>query len=185
MARDSNEVLIGPGTLYTAPVGTAYPADPSVAPSGTWIDIGYSEEGWSFNVGRDFADVEVAEEIDPLDILVTKRDIHLVGASAQGSLENLKIALGGGTITTLTAPNRKKLVPLGTSALDRVALLFRGNAPKVAGVAKVRDVQMPNAVSVGAIEMASKKAPDKTIIGMDFRLVKVSGTDIFTKIDLT
>lgn len=185
MARDSNEVLIGTGTLYTAPVGTAFPADPSVAPSGTWIDVGFSEEGWSFNVERDIEDVEVAEEIDPLDILVTKRDIHVVGACAQASLENLKIALGGGTITTLTTPNRKKFVPLGTANLDRTALLFRGKAPTVAGVAKVRDVQMPNAVSVGAIEIAAKKAPEKSLIAMDFRLVKVTGTDIFTKIDLT
>lgn len=186
MAKNSLEVLVGTGTLYTAPTGTAFPVDPSVAPSGTWVDIGYSEEGWSFNAEVTTEEVEVAEEIDPLDILATKREIHLIGQAAQVSLENLKLALGQGTVATAAGPPAtKSYVPGSTGDLARVALLFRGKAPTVAGVAKVRDVQMSFAVPVGAVELASKKAPEKQLIGCDFRVVKVTGTDLFKMIELT
>jgi hypothetical protein len=184
MARNTLEVLIGTGTLYVAPEGTVFPADPEEAPSGTWRDVGYSEEGWSFNVERDVEDVEVAEEIDPIDVLATSREIHLVGEAAQSSLENLRVALGGGTITPDAGPPATSTyTPTGTDTLTRFALLFRGKAPTVGLQANVRDIQMPHVIPVGAVELAAKKAPDKSLVGMDFRVIKVTGDDIFTIID--
>lgn len=186
MPKNTLEVLVGTGTLYVAPTGTAFPADPSVTPAGTWVDIGYSEEGWSFNAEVNVEEVEVAEEIDPIDLLATAREVHFVGQAAQASLENLKTALGGGTIATAVGPPAtKSYVPAGTGTLTQSALLFRGKAPTVGGVAKTRDVQMAYSVPVGAVELAAKKAPDKQLIGCDFRLVKVTGTDLFKFIDLT
>lgn len=187
MARSVNEVLIGPGTLYTAAKGTAFPADPSIAPAVAWSDIGYSEEGWSFNTDRSFEDIPVAEEIDPIKILQSAREMHLVGASAQAIIENLKIALGGGTITTIAGPPAaKKFEPAEiTDAPVEYALLLRVNGPEVAGVVKKRDIQVPRALSVGAIEMAHRKAPDKTLLAMDFRLIKPDTGKIFTILELT
>lgn len=186
MAKNTEEVLIGTGTLYVAPLGTAMPADPSVSPNVAFVDVGYSEEGWALTVERDVEDVEVAEEIDPLDVLATGRETHLVGQAAQASVENLKIALGGGTIVTAVGPPAKKTyTPTGTGDLTRFALLFRGKAPSVSGVAKLRDVHMPVAIPVGAVELANRKAPAKSLVGMDFRVVKATGTELFTIVDLT
>lgn len=186
MARNTEEILMGVGTVYTAPVGTAFPADPTAAVGGSWLEIGYTEEGWHLSVERDTEDIDVAEEIDPVDIVATSRESHWVGNSVQGSLENLKLALGGGTITTVAGPPaRKEFVPSGTDVLDRVAVLFRGKAPSVAGVAKVRQIDIPVTVPVGAVEIASRKAPAKTSIAMDFRIVKATGEDFFKITDLT
>ena len=66
MARDPLEVLVGTGTLYAAPLGEAFPTDPTTAVAGNWEDVGYSDEGWSFVADRTFEDVEVAEEADDL-----------------------------------------------------------------------------------------------------------------------
>ncbi len=182
MARDTTEVLIGTGTLYLAPTGTAFPADPSAAPAGTWVDIGYSEEGWSFNIDRTLEDVEVAEEIDPLDVLQTKRELHIVGSCAQASLDNLLIALGSGAIVDAVGPPAiRTYTPGATDSLTRKALLLRTKAP---GTDKLRDTRISYVVSASAVEMASKKAPEKTLIAMDFRALKVSGTDLFTIRDL-
>lgn len=182
MARDTTEVLIGTGTLYIAPEGTAFPADPTVAPDAAFEDVGYSEEGWSFNVDRELEDVEVAEEIDPIDVLQTSREIHLVGAAVQASLENLRTALGGGTITTAAGPPATKtLVPAATDSLEKKAVLFRGKAPGGFD----RDIQMPHVVSAAAVELAHRKAPDKSQIAMDFRVLKETGDDIFTIIEVT
>lgn len=186
MPRTTDEVLVGAGTLYTAPTGTAYPADPTVAPSGTWIDIGYSEEGWRFTFERTTENVEVEEELDPVDIAATANEGHFVGVSAQSSLENLKLAFGGGTITVVAGPPaRKEYVPPASDVMTRYALLFRGAAPKVAGAAKTREVQIPYAIPVGAVEIPFRKAPNKQVIAMDFRMVKVTGTNLFKVIDLT
>lgn len=186
MPRATGEVLIGVGTLYIAPTGTAFPADPTVAPAAAWIDVGYSSEGWTFKSDTATEDIMVAEEIDAIDVLPTGREVHLMGEAAQASIENLKIALGGGTITTVVGPPAyKQFIPPASDVLDRVALLFRGKAPTVAGAAKTRELQVPFAISVGAIELANKKAPDMQILGMDFRLIKVSGSNLFTFKDLT
>lgn len=186
MTRLASEVLIGPGTLYTAPYGTAFPLDPSVTPAGTWVEIGYSEEGWSFNVENTQEDVEVAEELDPIDILRTKRDVHVVGVAAQANLENIKTALGSGTIATSAGPPAvKTYTPGDTDALTKLAVLLRVSAPTVAGAAKVRDIKIPRAIPVSAVELSYKKAPDKASIAVDFRVVKEAGVALFTIVDLT
>lgn len=182
MARTNTEVLIGPGTLYVADVGTAFPVDPSVAPAGAWADIGYSEEGWAFNVDRTVEEIEVAEELDPIDLQQTKRDIHVVGAAAQASIDNFKTAMGGGTIVTAVGPPATKTyTPPATGVLDRKALLLRVLAPN----GKTRDVQIPKVVSVSAINMEHKKAPAKSLLAIDFKIVKDAGVAPFTQIDLT
>jgi hypothetical protein len=188
MPRTSAEVLVGPGTLWTAPFATVFPADPTVAPAAAWVEIGYSAEGWTFSVGREFADILAAEILDPLKIVQTARDIHMAGAVLQASLDNLKLALGGGTISTVTGPPAyKKYVPVADTGTPPtpVALLFRGNAPEVAGVAKTREVQIPQCISIAAVELAHGKAPAVSTVAFDFRLTKPDTANIFEFRDLT
>lgn len=170
MARATSEVLIGPGTLYLAVTGTAYPATPATAPASAWVDIGYSEDGWSFNVDRNTEDIEVAEEIDPIDVLQTHREIHIVGNAVQASQANLKLGLGGGTILS------NVLSAAASDVLDRNALLLRVKAP---GTSKNRDIRCPNVISVGAVELAYKKAPDYASIAIDYRAILVTGSYLF------
>lgn len=186
MPKNTLEVLIGTGTLYVAPGGTASPADPTVAPAVAWVEIGYSEEGWSFTTETNVEEIEVAEELDPIDLMATKREAHFIGQSAQASLENLKTAVGGGTITTIVGPPAyKQYDPPASDALDNYALLFRGKAPTVAGVAKTRELYVPWSVPVGAVELANKKAPAKQLLAIDFRCKKVTGANLFRYRDLT
>lgn len=181
MARTSNEVIVGAGTLYTAPVGTAYPAAPTAAPSGTWADIGYSEEGWVFAIDRDLEDIMVAEEFDSIRTMVTSRDIHVRGTVVQASLANLKIAIGG-TIATVS-PTSTYTPPSPTDAIAEVALLLRVNAPMVGGAFQPRDIQVPRAVAVGAVELAHNKAPNVTAVAFDFKALLPAAGTIFTILD--
>src|ERR1051326_808824 len=147
MARSATEVLIGPGTMYVAVEGTAQPSDPTATPAGAYVDVGYSEEGWSFNVDRTVEDIAVAEEIDPLDVMQTAREIHIVGIAVQASLTNLKTSIGGGTITTVAGPPAySQLVPGSSDTLTRQTLLLRVKAP---GTSKARDIYIPHAGCVG------------------------------------
>jgi hypothetical protein len=187
MPRNVYEVLVGAATLYSAPTGTAFPADPTVAPGGSFTEIGYSQDGWRLAVDQKAEPIIVEEEMDPIQILRTTMEIHLRGVSAQGSLQNIQLALGGGTITTSATPNRSIYTPpVPTDLPVEVALLLRGKAPAVAGVAKTRDIQLPRGMSVAAIEVGYHKAPNMTVVAQDWRILRpIAGGPTFTIVDLT
>ena len=73
----------------------------------------------------------VAEEIDPIDIYKTAQTINLTGELAQATLENLKYAMSGGTITTDSSANTKTFVPPTTAGFTEWSLLLRVQAPGV------------------------------------------------------
>lgn len=187
MARDTAEILLGPGEMYAAPVGEAAPVNPTTAVAGNWDDVGYSEDGWNLVFDLTYEFFTPAELSDPVATLKTAQEGHLRGVTAQGSLENLQLALGGGTIATDAGPPATKTYTApGTTGYDSFSLLFRGNAPEIsAGVYGVRDVYVPRAVSVSSVDMPSTKGANPSSIGLDFRFVKETGSDLFTITDTT
>lgn len=197
MAQSVDDVLIGTGDLYIGGVGTDFPANPSTTPASSgshaWTHLGYSEDGWTFEIDRTFEDIMVAEEIDPIDIYKTAQTINLTGELAQATLENLKYAMSGGTITTDSSANTKTFVPPTTAGFTEWSLLLRVQAPGGGGGDadnRVREIQIPRAVAIGAIQMQHQKAPAKTLVTASFRLLVPSalsgnGTDIFKVIDET
>lgn len=106
MAAGGNRKLIhlGPGRWYRAPLGTAEPVSASAAlPSGTWIPIGYTEDGSEIATDLTTEDIEVAEELDPVDTLATKRTTTITINCAESSVANMATALGGDVSRTNTA----------------------------------------------------------------------------------
>lgn len=179
MPRDPVEVLVGTGFFYTAPSTEPRPTDPDTAIAGNWVEIGYTDEGWTFGRDATFEDVEVAEEIDPIRVLQTAQTLTWAAALAQNTLEGLQLSLGGGTITASTpGVGFRRYTPPATGTYDEYSLLFRADAPPGDGTKK-RDWYAPVSVSVGAAEVAHSKAPTKQLIGVEFRLTKPSAGDIF------
>lgn len=184
MANDIEEILVGTGTLYTDTfvAGAVMPADPTTAPAAGWEIAGYTDDGATIEVDRTYEDVEVAELFDPVDVLKTKQSFKLIVALAQASLENILIAFGGSIAVgspvgfdTWTAP--------ATTADIKYELLFRTSAPAVAGVTKLRDWQFPRAVPTGAVSMKHAKAPQKTLVAIEFRILLPTTGDIVSVID--
>lgn len=111
MANDSTQLLV-PGTAFrmlTAPYaasGTPLPAD-ALAYGGAWPApwsvFGYSDTGIAFAAGRTLQDITVDQELDPVVILGTARDIHLGTALAQFTETNLQTAVGYGTTSGVAA----------------------------------------------------------------------------------
>jgi len=187
MPRAVSEVHVGPGWLYTADEGTAFPADPATAPAVDWVEIGYSTEGWNFVVDRTFERVLAAEEIDPLLTFKTAQEIHVRGTLLQNSLENLLLALGGGEITTDAGPPATRTYsPPATTEFTAFAVLLRVEAEQSATVGtEMRDFQFQKTVSVGAIDMPHNKAPNASVIAIDFEAQVPSAGDIFNIVELT
>lgn len=190
MARTVNDVLIGTGALYSkASTGTysGFPDPPEGSIDGAtaptaFTEMGYSDEGWSFNVDRTFEDILVAEENDPIKILKTAQNLVLVGILAQATLESIQLAMGGGTITGADPAGFDSYVPPATTdAADELALILAVPASPVATVAKVRYFEIPRAIATGAYALQHAKAPNRTVVAVEFRLIlPTDGSEIFT-----
>ena len=182
MAQSITEVILGTGNLFVASetdinAGTAtFPTNPATTPSASyWDNVGFSEGGFSLEYDKTFEDVMVAEEVDPIKTIKTAQEVRITGELAQASLRSLKFAMAGGT-TTADSPSSgyTTLVPPTTDSFEEKSLLLRVNAPghDEAGTAKVRDIQVPRAVNIGAFSLVHAKAPQKVTITIEYKVLK-------------
>jgi hypothetical protein len=199
-----SEVIVGTGVLYVASILNdgnatgdyyAFPGDDAAgawaSPTADWVDVGYSEDGWTLEMDKTFEDIMVAEEIDPIATFKTAQEVRLTGELAQASMGNLKVALAGGTFTeddTDYAAGYDSLKPPSTDDYDEKSLLLIVDGPAGAD----RHVEIPRAINVGAFSMAHQKAPQKVVIATEFKVLKpksVQSTnqflDLFRIIDNT
>ncbi len=96
---DTGNVTTGPGTLYYAPLGTTEPATRVATWPAGWVPVGYTAEGHSFSSSLSIDDIEVAELLDPVRRVTTKRDTQVAFAMAEITLAHLKLLMNGGTTT--------------------------------------------------------------------------------------
>jgi hypothetical protein len=161
---DRTKIRIGPGRLLAAPVLTAEPADLTAAFNVAFLDLGYTEEGSVFTISPEFEDVEVAEEIDPIDILPTGRAMTVEFALAELTAINMQYVLNGGTITTGTG--LKTFEPaLASAAPTYLALAWEDTL----AAHKERYVWR-RCIQTGDIEISRRKAPDKATLNASFRV---------------
>ena len=192
MAQSITEVVLGTGNLFVASEtdvnsgDATFPTNPAASPSGSyWDNIGYSEGGFSLEYDKTFEDVMVAEEIDPIKTIKTAQEVRITGELAQASLRNLKFAMAGGTTTADTpSSGYTELVPPTTDSFEEKSLLLRVNAPGTdeAGTTKLRDIQVPRAVNIGAFSMVHAKAPQKVTITIEYKVLKPNSDAPFANI---
>ena len=180
MAKSISEVMLGTGELYVATEGTAFPTDPTTEPSGSdWTDIGYSESGWTLDYDKTFEDVMVAEELDPIKTLKSAQEVRLTGELAQASLDNFKIAMGGGNRQTdeigaglnggagTSQSGYHTFKPPTSDTFTEFALILHADGQAGAD----RQFWMPRTVNTGSFAMAHQKAPAKVTLATEFKLL--------------
>lgn len=163
MAAKGNprQVRYDPGRLYIAPLASDEPTDFTGDWDDAWSPIGYTDAGPEFVLDQTFQDIRVAEEIDPIFNVQTERSISVSFAMAEITARNLQIALNGGTITTpggsvvFEPPPAGSVtrMMLGWDAEDQLERwLFR------------------KVISTGSITIPRRRAPEKAVIPVTFRL---------------
>ena len=197
MSRDAQAVLLGPGYLYLAAWSSGAPetytplAETVVltdSPGGNFADIGYSEEGWNLVATNEFSDWTPAELVDPITTVKDSQEALFRGVAAQFSLENLQIALGGGTITIESAGTPgtvdaiHKYVPPGSTDFTKYTALFR---TETAGTnegtteARVRDFYVPYVVSMAKLDVPHNKGANPSLVALELKAFKTTGSDVF------
>lgn len=188
MSRNEAEVLLGPGYFYTAPFGEAFPVfagGESIAslPGGNWVEAGYSEEGWNMVADLTYEFFTPAEEVDPIAAIKVAQEVHFRGLAAQFSMENLQLALGGGTITPDAGPPTiQTYVPPLSDEFDFLTVLFRTKAP---GTDLVRDVQIARVISMSSLDIPHAKGATPSSVAIDVRALKSAGVSAFEIVELT
>lgn len=166
MPRDSAQVKIGPGRLYSAPLGTTEPVDLSTAWGAAWIDLGYTESGHTFNYAFTSEDILVAEELIPVKVLPTSAQGTVDFSMAQITLANMKRAFNGGTITTGTGFSTYE--PPDPAAQVRSMLGWESDDA-------LERLVWRQVIQVGNISIPRGKAPNKALIPVSFKLEKPTG----------
>lgn len=164
MARNSDEVQSGAGLLYAAPLGTAEPTSATASLDAAFREVGYTEEGPTFTYEVENEGLFVAEEFDPIRYQTTNRTGTIKFDIAQLSIENLALALNLGADFSHTATS---IEPPDPGSELRIIIVHQTEQ----GARWV----FRKCINASSIEMPRKKAPDKGLIPVEFRLEKPTG----------
>jgi hypothetical protein len=98
MAAGGNpdNISLGAGRLYVAPLATTEPTVASAALPSAWRAVGYTEDGTTITTELNNEEIEVAEEYDPVLYVMTKRKVMVSVQMAEATRRNLALALGTG-----------------------------------------------------------------------------------------
>jgi hypothetical protein len=168
-------VMAGMVALYLAPYNettpAALPAD-TVALGGVWpttpqpwTAIGATEQGVSMVFRRSTQSLTVEEQLTPVSTETTEIDLRFEAVLAEDTFETMRLAFGGGVITTQAAATGvigKKTLVIG-SDLDHFALGMEGKDT----YGFWRRALVPDVVSIADVEVTNRRAAG-------LRLYKVS-----------
>jgi hypothetical protein len=125
MSNESAQVrAYGDGSIYVAPVGTAFPATIDAAIPAGWTQLGFvTEDGVVPEFGQDTTDVGAWQSGDPVRILLTKKPKKIDFSLLQVNADTMELALGGGDWTEPSA-GLFLFEPADESFLDERALIL-------------------------------------------------------------
>lgn len=166
---NANNIVLGVGRLYVAPIGTTEPTNCSSALPSAWRAVGYTQEGSALTSDKTMEAVEVAEEIDPLRYVATRRMNTLVLSLAEVTRQNLALVMAQGANVTNDASSFDAPDP-GTE----VAVMGVWDLLDTPGPTNIRWIfrQMKPG---GALTIPRRKGVEKAVLPVTFNLEKPSG----------
>lgn len=122
MALDATQVRVGvSGHFYVAPVGTTFPTTTAAAWT-SFTDVGYlTTDGPAMTPSVASKEINGWQSRLPIRTLITARSLDIKANLQQMTGTNLKLAFGGGTITSLGGGDYKFAPPSLGSVDERAA----------------------------------------------------------------
>jgi hypothetical protein len=170
--------MTDPGFLYLAPAATAFPAGVvsgskfTDSPSATFVEVGATEDGSKFKYAPSIEAISVAEFLDPIKWRTVSREGSMSFNLADYTMMNLKRAMNGGTLSTVSGAGATlltKFVPPVLNAETRQALMWES------GDSTMR-IFFYQTINVADVESAFAKAPAFAVYPCEFRMeVDASG----------
>jgi hypothetical protein len=131
MTTQPYQILVGVGTLYIAPAGTAKPAL-TATPTGSWRSLGLTKEGVKVTKTSKVETFTPDQRTGKVKARRTEEGMTIETQLMENTLENLADVIGQ-TVTD-TAPGSgtigtRTLKMYSGADVDEFALLFRGDSP--------------------------------------------------------
>lgn len=164
MSGTPDNVIIGPGWLYMAPLATSEPADSTTALPSAWISLGYTEDGTDMVVSNKNDQIMVAETKYPIRVVNSESVVKLRVKLAEPTLRNLKAAFGGGTAGSNTATSME--LPTDLTGI----MLVHDSHPSTSLTENRRKV-FRECYPSSDVSVAFKKSPNKTTVDVEFMAV--------------
>ena len=134
-----------------------------------WTPTGASESGATMRFSRSTNDITIEEQMNPVDIATTSIDPRLEVTLAEDTLETMKLAYGGGTITTVAPqtgiPGYRELTI--AQDIDHLTLGLEGMNTNT----QWRRVLWLDVLSVADVETSYRNAESQRLYAVSFRLV--------------
>lgn len=173
MAVTTTNLIAGPANIYYGVVGATEPTDAITAPaSATWTSLGGTKDGVNLTVQQKFVNLDVDQIIDLVEQRQTDRGFLVETHAAELTLENLKLGLNGGTVST--AGQTKTFDPgqiVPGSVPNYAALIIDGLAPN----GKARRIIVRKALATKDVQFAYKSGA-QSVYTLSFEAHYVSGT---------
>lgn len=134
-----------------------------------WTSIGASESGATMRFSRSTNDITIEEQLNPVDIATTGVDPRIEVTLSEDTLETMKLAYGGGTITTVapgsgTVGYRELTI---AEDIEHLTLGLEGMNTKN----QWRRVLWLDVLSVADVETSYRRAETQRLYAVSFRLV--------------
>lgn len=134
-----------------------------------WTPIGASESGATMRFSRSTNDITIEEQLNPVDIATTSVDPRIEVTLSEDTLETMKLAYGGGTITTVApatgVPGYKELTI--AEDIEHLTLGLEGMNTKT----QWRRVLWLDVLSVADVETSYRRSETQRLYAVSFRLV--------------
>lgn len=185
-AFDASHVKISPGTLYVAPLGNAEPTGVTGAWPAGWVELGYTDQGSTFQFGPTTAQVTVEEEFFPVDEVIVSYAGKITFTLAETTRQNLAIALNSGIPgaagfasdtqgTNVDGslwqeppdPGEDQRIAIGWDSLQKGVIT--GTDPFTRFVIR-------KTLQAGQITRIARKGNNKAMYAVDFAIIKPAGT---------
>ncbi|PAB61320.1 hypothetical protein [Anaeromicrobium sediminis] len=134
----------------------------------TWKSVGYTEGGVQFSQSVETYEVEVDQELDPIDEIVIKRRIKITTQLVESILDNIALALNYDPSEVITEDGTKKTKTLDIKSkldIQKFAVRFTGKGPS----GKHRRWTIKKVGQIGEVSMGLQKG-DKTVIPLELKV---------------
>jgi hypothetical protein len=131
---DAANVIVGSGQAYIAPKGTALPTLTTQPTESTWtsagfIPFGYTDDGVMITYTPTYKDIDVDEEMAPIDKRLIAEKLEVTVKLAEATLLNLLTAIPGGTLTEGATTSTLTVGSPSDPDQGEFVLAFQGPAP--------------------------------------------------------
>lgn len=176
---DTRNLILGPAQVYIGTFGAVVEpgatsgdfSGSSWTPTSGWTDLGFTNGGVTLNLQKEYTPLEVDQITSTPHSVVTSESYEVTTSLAEGTLENLVLAMNDGVIDTST-PGVKKYKPVDSVAgrptgYKALLLVGTGTAADLSVGARRRFVLVRKVLSTAGISVAYSKT-DQQVFEVTF-----------------